>query len=593
MTMISRRSFLKGTGVVAAAAALTACGGAAASTASSAVASSAASGEGADLAQFDDAVAAIGDWAGTYDALIDQIYVEADLAKRVSLMHQAEDILMSTWCIMPIYFYVNLYLMKPEVTNVYNNVFGMKRFMYAQNTKNSNAELNICLASEPQYVDPALTNTVDGGCMMCNLFYGLMTNDVEGNTVYACAEKYEVSADGFTYTFTLKDGLKWSDGADLNANDFVYSWNRAAADTTGSDYSYLFNVIKKKDDGTLDATASADGKTLTVVLGAVCPYFLDLCAFPTLFPVPQKYVDAANKDGATPNAWAMEAGYVTNGAYTMTKWEHSSSIVMEANKNFVDAANVTIPKLNFMLSDDATAIYTAYTNGDLDISSEVPTEEIPNLKASGTTDLHIDPYLGTYYVIANVNSKLFASMEGQQACALRKALTLQIDRDYIVENIAQGGQKPASCFVSDGCADGNGGIFRTNTADYTYPSKDALGYFDPEADNSAEISSLLTAAGFTVGADGALDASTPFSFTYLVNTSSGNVAIAEALQQDYAALGIEMSITQEEWAVFTEDRQNGNYDIARHGWIMDFNDPINELEMWRSDSGNDDAQLGK
>ena len=165
------------------------------------------------------------DWA-QYDELIAQIKAETDMAKRTEMMHQAEDILMSNYAVIPIYYYNDLYMQKPYVKGVYANPFATKFFMYAT-MENGADTLRINLASEPDYLDPALNSSVDGACLAANSFSGLYTYDSEGHPVPACAEGYEVSEDGLTYTVTLKEGLKWSDGSDLTAEDFVYSWKRA------------------------------------------------------------------------------------------------------------------------------------------------------------------------------------------------------------------------------------------------------------------------------------------------------------------------------------------------------------------------------
>ncbi len=588
--LISRRSFLQGTGIAAAAAALTACGGSKTPTGNS---GSEAVDSKAILAEFDVPAAALEDWSGKFDALIDQVKVETDFVKREALMHQAEDILMGTWCIMPIYFYTNMYLQKEYVSNIYNNVFGMKRFYYAKNANNNNASLNLNLAPEPDTLDPARSTTVDGGCLACNLFLGLMNCDADGSIIPGCAaEMPTVSDDLLTYTFKLRKDMKWSDGEKLDANDFVYSWNRVVNPDNSCDYSYLFDVIAKNSDGSLKAEASSDGLTLTVTLVAPCPYFLDLCAFPTFFPVPEKHVVAGNPDGSKPSGWTEEAGFVTNGAYTCTSWKHNESLTLKANPNFVFAADVTMPELNFMLNDQVTTVFSAFTSGNLDFAANVPTDEIEALKQG--KELHIDPYLGTYYVGCNAKSEVFNGGRSlQQACALRKALCLSIDRDFIVTAVAQGGQLPANCFVSDGAKDGHGGLFRENDADYTYPVKEVNGYFDTDvANNTEEVSNLLSAAGLSVNEDGTLSSDTPFTFTYLTNPGA-NVSIAEAMQQDFQALGVDMKIDTQEWKVFLNTRKLGNYDMARNGWVMDFNDPINELEMWQTKSGNNDCQFGR
>ncbi|MFI3169146.1 MAG: ABC transporter substrate-binding protein [Faecalibacterium sp.] len=595
MKMISRRSFLKGSGATAVALTAAACSSSSSSTSTSTSTATSTTTDAVDysalLAEFDDVAACIADWGNTFDATVNAVYTEADLEYRVQLMHEAEDMVMNSHCIMPVYFYVDTYLLKDYVTGMINTVFGMKQYGYCENT-NTPGMMNICLASEPDYLDCRLSSSVDGGCMNTQLYAGLMGTAADGSTVLNCAESYEVSEDGYTYTFKLRDDLKWSDGEKLDANDFVYSWNAAASDETGADYGYLFTgIMAVADDGTLPIAASEDGLTFTVTLSAVCPYFLDLCAFPTFFPVPQKYVDAANADGLTPGKWAEEAPFVTNGPYTITAWDHDVSITLEKNEHFFGAADLKMDTLNFMLSDDDTAIYAAYNAGNIDFAASVPVDEIAGLLES--SEYHIDEYLGTYYVAANVNSPLFDAMTEQQACACRKGISMMIDRPWICDTVGQSGQIPANCFVSAGCSDGNGGIFRTNTDTYTYPwSDDAgenLGYFDPYNIDYDAAFEYLAAAGLDV-ADGVVSG---LGFEYLLNTNDAHQAIAECIQQDMAVVGIEVTIASEEWAVFLETRKNGDYDIARNGWVMDYNDPVNELEMWLTASGNNDIQFGK
>lgn len=155
---------------------------------------------------------------------------------------------------------------------------------------------------------------MDGATLAANTFVGLYTYDDKGNLASALAESYTESEDGLTYVFTLKDGLKWSDGSELNAKDFEYAWKRAADPATAADYSYMFNSIAGFDDNNLQVTASEDGKTLTVVLSAPTAYFLDLVAFPTYLPVKKDVVEAPADYATNPGAWALEAGFISNGA---------------------------------------------------------------------------------------------------------------------------------------------------------------------------------------------------------------------------------------------------------------------------------------
>lgn len=453
----------------------------------------------------------------------------------------------------------------------------------------TNAEtnvLNINLASEPDYLDPALNSSVDGGCLAVNSFAGLYTYDKDGNLIPALAtDMPEVSEDGTEYTVHMIES-KWSNGDDLKASDFVYSWNRVIDEKTAADYAYLFDVIDRNDDGTL-AVETPDDYTLVIKLVSPCPYFNDLLAFPTFYPVHQASVEAADTDGTVPGKWAQEAGFVCNGAYTLESWNHNESMVYVKNPNFYDAANVTMDELHFMLSADDTAIYAAYNSGDLDYIDTVPNDEIPSLNGVNP-EFGILDNLGTYYIGFNVNDPVFDGKTEEEAAKMREAISLLVDRQFIVENVGQTGQIPADSFVPEGMADGNGGVFKT--ADTSY--------YDATATGAGELETakgLLEEAGytFTDNGDGTYAVDPAISMTYLTNDGTAHIAVAESVQQDVALLGINLEIKSEDWNVFLEDRKSGNFTIAREGWLADYNDPVNMLEIFTSDSGNNDMQLGK
>lgn len=453
----------------------------------------------------------------------------------------------------------------------------------------TNAEtnvLNINLASEPDYLDPALNSSVDGGCLAVNSFAGLYTYDKDGNLIPALAtDMPEVSEDGTEYTVHMIES-KWSNGDDLKASDFVYSWNRVIDEKTAADYAYLFDVIDRNDDGTL-AVETPDDYTLVIKLVSPCPYFNDLLAFPTFYPVHQASVEAADTDGTVPGKWAQEAGFVCNGAYTLESWNHNESMVYVKNPNFYDAANVTMDELHFMLSADDTAIYAAYNSGDLDYIDTVPNDEIPSLNGVNP-EFGILDNLGTYYIGFNVNDPVFDGKTEEEAAKMREAISLLVDRQFIVENVGQTGQIPADSFVPEGMADGNGGVFKT--ADTSY--------YDATATGAGELETakgLLEEAGytFTDNGDGTYAVDPAISMTYLTNDGTAHIAVAESVQQDAALLGINLEIKSEDWNVFLEDRKSGNFTIAREGWLADYNDPVNMLEIFTSDSGNNDMQLGK
>ena len=570
--------------------ALAACGSQAASTpaeaGSSAAESTAEAAATGDAASYlsDAFIDPVGDWA-KYDEMVSQIKSETDFAKRTELMHQTEDVLMSNGCVIPIYYYNDIYLQKDYVSGIYSNAFATKFFMYTK-LDNGSDTLRLNLASEPAFLDPALNSSVDGACLAANSFSGLYTYNADGVCVPACAESYTVSEDGLTYTVTLKKDLKWSDGSDLTAADFEYAWKRAASETTAADYGYMFSGFDGYPNE-LNVTAK-DDTTLEFVLTAPCAYMEDLMAFPTFYPVKQEAVEAAEGWETTPGAWCQDAGFVSNGAYVCTGWDHDVSMTYEKNPYWYDADKVTVEKLEFMLSADDTAIYAAYKAGDIDFADSVPTDEVAALLDN--PEFHIVDELGTYYVAFNAKSKIFEGKTPEQAACMRLAFSLLIDRDYICENIGQTGQIPANSFIPLGMADGNGGVYKSDAA---------TGYFDAYAINNdpegttALAREMLEAAGYQFGDDGKLSPETPIQLEYLTNETSGHVAIAESIQQDLAAVGIELSIQVQDWNVFLEERKAGNFDFAREGWIADFNDPINMLEMWITDSGNNDCQFGR
>lgn len=255
----------------------------------------------------------------------------------------------------------------------------------------------------------------------------------------------------------------------------------------------MYNGIATNEDGSLNVKASEDGKTFVVNLKAPCAYFLDLCTFPTFYPVPQASVEAEEGWETNPGLWAQEAGFVSNGAFVLKEWKHNESMVYEKNPNYYRADEVKVERLEFMLSDDDAAPYAAYQAGDLDFIDSIPTDETAAVLDS--PEFHIVDQLGTYYMCFNVNSPLFEGKTPEQANAMRRAFSIIIDREYIAENIGQTGQVVANTFVPAIMLDGNGGEFRANDDAYTYPNEEAVGYFDPSYDayeaNCEEARKLL------------------------------------------------------------------------------------------------------
>lgn len=486
--------------------------------------------------------------------------------------------------------------------------------LFASCGKKGADSISVCLASEPDTIDPALNSAVDGATMIIHAFSGLVgyRQDSKGALeLFAdCATTLptsEKTADGKTsYTFTLRSGLKWSDGSELTAEDFIYAWNRAADPATASDYGYMFDVIdgyaemqdvdkdgnRTNPNAVLNATA--DGNKITIVLTSDVPYFFELLAFPTYMPVKKSVVEA-NKDG-----WATDPStYVCNGAYTMTEWVHDSKIVYTKNENYHNASAITVKQIVFYLSDDSNNMLANFKNGTWQFIDDVPTDEIATLQKDYPTEYHVEGQLGTYYVCFNINKTILpatSTLKGAEKVAaeseIRQALALLLDRNYIVEKIGQAGQVPASSFVAMGLTEADG---KTQFYQNTGFSTEYTGYYDTSKEafesNCAKAVEILkkyykydeTTKKFT-------DAP---SMTYLYNTSEGHKKIGEYIQQALGVYGFTLTLENQEWNTFLNTRKDGDYTIARNGWLGDYNDPISFLDMWITASGNNDVQFGK
>lgn len=457
--------------------------------------------------------------------------------------------------------------------------------------------LPVCLASEPDTIDPALNSAVDGATLLAHLFQGLAkwSQDANGNLVIVADAATELvegvaNEDGtVTYTYTLRDGLKWSDGKDVTAKDYEFAWKRAASTELGADYGYMFEVVKGYGEEL--AVSATDDKTLVVTLANPVAYWNELLAFPTYFPVRE---DVVSNEG-----WATDPStYICNGPYKMTGWEHNSVITLEKNADFVDAASVTMPTIKFYLSDDSNNMLANYKKGDWLLIDDVPTNEIANLKKDYKDEFVIAGQIGTYYVCWNVNEEILpegSTLTGAEKVAaeaeIRNAVSLIFDRNYIVESVAQGGQVPASSFVAMGMTNPDGTEFYKTAG----TSEEFDGYYNVavEAFEANYASAVETLKKYYTFDEASQKFTNMPTLTYLYNTADSHKAIGEYLQQAAANIGLKLDLQNQEWNTFLNTRKEGEYSIARNGWVADYNDPICFLDMWTSISGNNDVQYGK
>ena len=424
----------------------------------------------------------------------------------------------------------------------------------ADTNKGGSAEkqLAVQIGPDPETIDPALNSAVDGGNMILHTFECLLTYDQDGKITGGQAEKWEQSKDGLKWTFTLRDGLKWSDGTDLTAEDFVYSWRRVCDPKTAAPYAEtVLGMVAGYEEaiqGNTEALGvkAVDDKTLEVTLSAPCTFFDSLAAFATLSPV-QKATIEANGD-----KWATSAEtYVSNGAFNVTEWVPGSHIIASKNENYWNKDAIKLDSIKFVLMEDANAAYSAYQNGELLLVKDVPTEEIPSLE--GNDEFNVETICGTYYLSLNDAKAPFDNAN------VRKALSLAIDRDYVANEIMQGTYTPAYNFMGPGWADPVGGDFMDNAnGGETYISK------DHEA-NVAAAKKLMEAEGYS--ADNML------KFTYSTNDAGYHKPVAEYLQQAWAEIYVDVKVEVVEWQSFTPMRRAGDYEASRNGWVADYFDP--------------------
>ena len=428
----------------------------------------------------------------------------------------------------------------------------------------------------PETLDPSLNSAIDGANTIITIFEPLLIINENNEVIGGQAESWTTSEDGLTWTFTMRDGLKWSDGTDLTAKDFEYSFKRMADPATAAPYAATclgmidgFDAAQAGDTDALNVKASDDGKTLTIVLAYPCSYFDKMAAFASMSPVQQATVEA-NGD-----AWCTSAEtFVSNGPYMITEWTPSERIVLTKNPNYVggwDNSKIVSDSITLLLLEDSSAAFAAYNSGEAVLIKDVPTDEIPSLtKAEDGGDFYVDTILGTYYVSMNLQRDAF------QNAKVRKALALAIDRDYVANTIMQGTYSAASNVVGPGIVDEQGYFYDNANGGSPYIAADY------EA-NMAEAKKLLEEAGYPNGEGYP-------TIEYSTNDAGYHVPLAEYLQQTWGDLGITLTINKMEWSSFTPARRAGEYDVARNGWVMDYNDPSNMVELFCTGNGNNDGK---
>jgi oligopeptide transport system substrate-binding protein len=418
--------------------------------------------------------------------------------------------------------------------------------------------------AEVDTLDPARSETLNDGHIQQDLFEGLVTLDAQGRVVPAAAESWQVSSDGLRYVFTLRPGLRWSNGAPLTAEDFVYSFRRVVDPATGSGYAFLYFPIRNAEaivDGKIRDPASLgvaapDARTLVITLASPTAYFLSLLSHPKFLPVWRPDIE---RYGA---GFTQPGHLVSNGAFTLTEWTPQSRMVLDKNPLFHDAAHVRLDAVIYLPIEDEDEELKLYRAGELDITSTVPAGQMRFIHAYLGDQLHVSPLLGTYYYGFNLTKPPFKDAPG-----LRQALSMVIDREALTQKVLRTGQTPAYGWVPDGIPGYTGA--RVAWRDW------------PMAKRLALARQLYAQAGY--GPDH------PLRTSILYNTSNDHKRIAIAVAAMWHdALGVETSLVNQEFKVFLATRQQHNTQIYRSGWIADYADPGSFTALLRSTSGLND-----
>ena len=419
--------------------------------------------------------------------------------------------------------------------------------------------------AEVQSLDPHKIEGVPESNVNRDLFEGLLVTDVDGHPAPGVAEKWE-NKDFKVWTFHLRKDAKWSDGTPVTAEDFVYSWQRLANPNTASPYaSYLQyghianidDIIAGKKPVTDLGVKALDANTFEVTLSEPVPYFYKLLVHPSVSPVPKSAVEKFGEK------WTQPANIVTNGAYKLKDWVVNERMVLERNPQYWDNAKTVINQVTYLpISSEVTDV-NRYRSGEIDMTyNNMPIELFQKLKKEIPKEVHVDPYLCTYYYEINNQKAPFTDVR------VRTALKLALDRDIIVNKVKNQGDLPAYS--------------------YTPPYTDGMKLVEPEwfkwsqEKRNEEAKKLLAEAGYT--------ADKPLTFNLLYNTSDLHKKLAIAVASIWKKnLGVNVKLENQEWKTFLDTRHQGTFDVARAGWCADYNEPTSFLNTMLSDSSNNTA----
>ena len=406
--------------------------------------------------------------------------------------------------------------------------------------------------TDPATLDHHKTSTVAEANLLRDLYEGLVTEDAAGEVIPGAAESWTISDDGLTYTFTLREDAKWSNGDTVTSDDFLFAFQRIMDPMTAAGYaSVLFPILNSEAATSGDVTpdqigvAAPDPRTLVITLNSPTPYFLELLTHQTGKPLHRASVEEFGDEFTKPG------NLVTNGAFMLESFVPNDKIVMVKNPNFHDAANVSIDRIEWIPFEDRSACLRRFEAGEVHICSDVPAEQMTYMNENFPDNLRVAPYLGTYYLNIKVGKDKLADPR------VRQAISMVIDRDFIADQVWQGTMIPAYSLVPPGI-----GNYVADAPELDYADMDLL-------DREDAAIALLEEAGVD-------PASLELDMRY--NSSENHKNTLAAVSDMLSNIGITSSLTEMEGTgYFNYLREGGDFDLARAGWIGDYSDPQNFL----------------
>lgn len=422
-------------------------------------------------------------------------------------------------------------------------------------------------STEPRGLDPHLSTGVTENNIISALIEGLISYHPTDDNIAepAVADRWEHEGNHKNWTFHIRENAKWSNGESITAHDFVFSYKRMLSPTLGAEYAYMLYVVENAEafntskitDFAEVGIKAIDDQTLQFKLRNPTPYFLSMLKHYAWFPVHPGTIKKFGKIDDRISKWTRPENYVGNGPFILHEWKINHIITVKRNPHYWDTDKVQLDGIHFLPIDNANTENNSFMAGQLHITGTVPTDKIPYYRKNRPDLIHLDPYLGTYFYRINLTRKPLDNP------LVRKALSLSLNRKDIVEKILNGGQRQAFGFTPNGMS----------------------GYETPQPlkFNPQEAKKLLAKAGFPNGKGFP-------AMEILINTSESHRRIAEAIQEMWRkTLNIDIKILNQEWKVYLDSQTNLDYDISRSGWIGDYMDPVTFLNMWLSNSGNNDT----